>query len=75
MVSTYTYSHGTMVLAPNGKVLDEAGNKGYAITEVDLNEPVWCPWLACSSTAESNPTYLMERRPELYGSLCAPVEY
>jgi len=75
VVSAYTYSWGTMVLAPNGKVLDEAGDKGFAIAEVDLNEPVWCPWLACSSTAEGNPTYLMERRPELYGTLSAPVEY
>lgn len=75
VVSAYTYSRGTMILAPNGNVLDEAGDKGYAIAEVDLNEPVWCPWLACSSTAEGNPTYLMERRPELYGILCAPVEY
>lgn len=41
VVSAYTYGHGTMILAPNGKVLDEAGNKGYAIAEVGLNEPVW----------------------------------
>lgn len=75
LVSAYTYSRGTMVVSPNGKVLDEAGDKGYAIAEVDLNEPVWCPWMACSSSADVHPTYLMERRPELYGILCEPVEY
>ena len=56
-------------------VLDEAGEKGYAFAEVDLNEPIWCPWLACGASAEPNPTYLMERRPELYTDLCIPVEY
>ncbi len=75
LVSSYTHNEGTMVVSPNGKVLDEAGDKGYALVEVDLNEPVWCPWLACGSSAEVNPTYLMERRPELYGDLCIPVEY
>lgn len=73
--SAYTHNEGTMVVSPNGTVLDEAGDKGYAIAEVDLNEPVWYPWLACNSNAEPNPTYLMERRPELYGDLCIPVEY
>ena len=75
LVSAYTLSEGTMVVSPNGEVLDEAGDKGYAIVEVDLNEPIWCPWLACGSTAEPNSTYLMERRPELYGELVRPIEY
>lgn len=75
LVSAYTHNEGTMVVSSNGKVLDEAGDKGYALAEVDLNEPIWCPWLACASSAETNPTYLMERRPELYGDLCIPVEY
>lgn len=75
LVSAYTHNEGTIVVSPNGKVLDEAGDKGYALAEVDLNEPVWYPWLACNSSAEPNPTYLMERRPELYGDLCIPVEY
>ena len=75
LVSAYTLSEGTMVVGPNGDVLDEADDKGYALVEVDLNEPIWCPWLACGSTAEPNPTYLMERRPELYGDLIKPIEY
>lgn len=75
LVSAYTLSEGTMVVSNNGTVLDEAGDKGYALAEIDLNEPIWCPWLACGSTSETNPTYLMERRPELYGLLCDPIEY
>ena len=74
-VSAYTLSEGTMVVSPNGKVLDEAGDKGYALAEVDLNEPIWCPWMACGSSAEPHPTYMMERRPELYGDLCLPIQY
>ena len=64
-----------MVVSSNGKVLDEAGEKGYAFAEVDLNEPIWCPWLACGSSSEPNSTYLMERRPELYADICIPLEY
>ena len=75
LVSAYTHNEGTMVVSSNGKVLDEAGEKGYAFAEVDLNEPIWCPWLACGSSSEPNPTYLMERRPELYADLCIPLEY
>lgn len=75
LVSAYTLSEGTMVVAPNGKVLAEAGDKGYALAEVDLNEPLWCPWMSCDSSAEPYPTYMMERRPELYGDLVKPIEY
>ena len=75
LVSAYTLSEGTMVVNPDGEVLDEAGDKGYALAEVDLNEPVWCRWLSCNSSAEPNPTYLMERSPKLYGLLCEPTEY
>ena len=59
----------------DGKVIAEAGDKGYALAEVDLNEPTWCPWLACGSTAAPHSTYMMERRPDLYGDLCKPIEY
>ena len=75
LVSSYTLSEGTMVIAPNGAVVDEAGDKGYALAEVDLNEPLWCRWMSCDSSAEVNPTYMMERRPELYGLLCEPIDY
>ena len=75
LVSAYTYSQGAVVVNPNGQVIAEAEDKGYAIVEVDLNEPIWCPWLACDSTAEPNSTYLNERRPDLYGILCEPIEY
>jgi len=75
VVSAFTFSRGTMIITPNGSVADEAEGKGYAFAEVDLNEPIWCPWLSCSSSAESNPTYLLERRPELYGNLCDPIDY
>lgn len=75
LVSSYTLSEGTMVIAPNGTVVDEAGDKGYAFAEVDLNEPLWCRWMSCDSSAEVNPTYMMERRPELYGLLCEPIDY
>lgn len=75
LVSAYTHNEGTMVVSNNGKVLDEAGDRGYAFMEVDLNEPTWCPWMACSSSAEPHPTYMMERRPELYGDLIKPIEY
>ena len=69
VASAYTYSEGTMIVAPNGKILDSAAEKGYAFAEIDLNKPVWRQWLSCDSFAEPNPTYLMERRPELYGIL------
>ena len=75
LVSSYTLSEGTMVVSPEGAVLDEAGDKGYAFVEVDLNEPVWRRWMACASSADVHPTYMMERRPELYGLLCEPVDY
>ncbi len=75
LVSAYTLSEGTVVVSPNGKILDEAGDKGYAFVEADLNEPIWCPWMACSSSAEPHPTYMMERRPELYKLICEPIEY
>lgn len=75
IVSAYTHNEGTVVVNNDGKVIAEAGDKGYALVEVDLNEPIWCPWLACGSTAESHPTYMMERRPDLYGDLCKPIEY
>lgn len=75
LVSAYTLSEGTMVVSPEGAVLDEAGDKGYALVEVDLNEPVWRRWMACASSADVHPTYMMERRPELYGLLCEPVDY
>lgn len=75
LVSAYNLSRGTMVVNPDGKVLDEAGDKGYAFAEIDLNEPVWCPWLSCSSSSDVHTTYMMERRPELYGILCEPIEY
>lgn len=75
VVSAYTFSCGTMILTPNGSVADEAEGKGYAFAEVDLNEPVWRPWLSCNSSADINPTYLLERRPELYGNLCDPIDY
>ena len=74
LVSSYTYSHGTMILSPDGTIIDEAGTKGFAFAEVDLNKQVWYPWLSCNSSAEPNPTYLMERRPELYGILNAPIK-
>ena len=75
IVSAYTHNEGTVVVNNDGKVIAEAGDKGYALVEVDLNEPTWCPWLACGSTAEPHPTYMMERRPELYGDLIRPIEY
>ena len=74
LVSSYTYSHGTMILSPDGTIINEAGTKGFAFAEVDLNKQVWYPWLSCNSCAEPNPTYLMERRPELYGILSAPIK-
>lgn len=75
LVSAYTHREGAVVISPNGTVLDSGEEKGYAMVEVDLNEPVGTRWLACDSTAENNSTYLMERRPDLYKLLCEPVEY
>lgn len=56
----------SQIISPEGKTLDDAEKKGYAIATIDLNKPYYQYWLSCPSYTTRKNMYLHERRPDLY---------
>ena len=66
----YTHPSGTMITCPSREpIVAEAGEKGYAIAEIDFNDLIRRPWLSCNSAGSPNEYYMCERRANIYGKL------
>ena len=63
------HSESTMVSGPEGPILADAVEKGYAVADIDFNDIVRRPWLSCSSWGSANEYYLCERRANIYGTI------
>lgn len=67
--TAHVWSKDTVIIAPDGKVVDTGTGKGYAFAEIDLNEPKHIFWLSYPANTVPNNIYMYERRPELYGTI------
>ena len=67
LATSHVWSRDTVIVGPNGKVVDTADGKGYAFAEIDLNEPKHIFWLSYPANMIPNNVYLNQRREGLYG--------
>ena len=64
----YTSREDTCITAPGREpVLDTGKEKGYAVAEIDFNDPQRRHWLSCNSYGAPYEYYMCERREDLYG--------
>ena len=64
----YTSREDTYITAPGSEpLLDTGKEKGYAVAEIDFNDPQRRHWLSCNSYGAPYEYYMCERREDLYG--------
>lgn len=68
-VTAHVRGSDSVILDPDGQVIADGTEKGYAFAQIDLNKKAAVPYLSCSSWADPHNIYLNERRPSLYGVL------
>ena len=69
LATSQVWSKDTVIVGPDGKVLDTGDGKGYAFAEIDLNEPKHIFWLSYPANMIPNNVYRGERREALYGRI------
>ena len=71
----YTGREGTMITAPGQEpLLDTGTEKGYAVADIDFNDPQRRRYLSCNSYGAPYEYYMCERRPDLYGQIDSRME-
>ena len=69
LATSHVWSKDTVIVGPDGKVVDTGDGKGYAFAEIDLNEPKHIFWLSYPANMIPNNVYRGERREALYGRI------
>lgn len=69
LVTSHVRGDSSVILDPDGALVADGAEKGYAAATIDLNYSPTVHYLACGSWAEPNNIYLNQRRPELYDRL------
>jgi predicted amidohydrolase len=74
LASAYTSREATLITAPGMEPLVDTGaERGYAVAEIDFNDPIRRRYLSCNSYGSSYEYDMCERRPELYGLIGTEV--
>jgi hypothetical protein len=63
------HADSTLVSGPEGPILADGVEKGYAIADIDFNDIVRRPWLSCNSWGGAYEYYMCERRANIYGTI------
>lgn len=70
LAAAYTAREATFITAPGmDPVLDTGEGKGYAVADIDFNDPQRRRWLSCNSYGAPYEYYMCERREDLYGMI------
>jgi predicted amidohydrolase len=70
LACAYTAREQTFITAPGMEpLLDTGEGKGYAVAEIDFNDPERRRYLSCNSYGAPYEYYMCERREDLYGML------
>jgi len=67
LATSHVWSRDTVIVGPDGKVVDTGDGKGYAFAEIDLNTPRHIFWLSYPANMIPNNVYINQRREGLYG--------
>ena len=70
LACAYTSREATSITAPGQEpLLDTGEGKGYAVADIDFNDPERRRYLSCDSYGAPYEYYMCERRPDLYGPI------
>ena len=70
LACAYTAREETFITAPGQEpLLDTGEGKGYAVADIDFNDPERRRYLSCDSYGAPYEYYMCERRPDLYGPI------
>ncbi len=70
LASAFTSREATLITAPGmDALLDSGEGKGYAVADIDFNDPQRRRYLSCNSYGAPYEYYMCERRPDLYGMI------
>ena len=70
LACAYTAREATFITAPGqDPLLDTGEGKGYAVADIDFNDPERRRYLSCDSHGAPYEYYMCERRPDLYGPI------
>ena len=70
LACAYTAREATFITAPGQEpLLDTGEGKGYAVADIDFNDPERRRYLSCDSYGAPYEYYMCERRPDLYGPI------
>ena len=67
LAAAHTTREATFITAPGADpLLDTGEGKGYAVADIDFNDPARRRWLSCNSYGAPYEYYMCERREDLY---------
>ena len=70
LACAYPSREATFITAPGMEpLLDSGEGKGYAVADIDFNDPERRRYLSCDSYGAPYEYYMCERRPDLYGPI------
>ena len=68
-VTAHVRGSDSVILDPDGEVIADGKETGYAFAQIDLNKKASVRYLSCSSWADPHNIYMHERRPDIYATL------
>lgn len=63
------HAENSLISGPEGPILADGIEKGYAVADIDFNDTVRRPWLSCNSWGSAYEYYMCERRANIYDKL------